>query len=235
MGAFVNIARHLTGLGHAVMVTTVHPTASIALRAAALKHAINEQLAALNQRGRKVIILAHSMGGLDARHMIARLGMEQSVTALVTISTPHRGSPYADYLLRHLNRFKALQLFHALGLDASAAIDLTTGACAEFNERTPDVPGVKYFSVSAARPMRQLSPLLYASWKIIDAVEGDNDGMVSVKSAAWANHLGTWPADHFHLLNHRFVLEVKQRTGDIRPYYAKLLKELSAAGIGRCE
>ena len=47
----------------------------------------------------RVVIIAHSMGGLDARYMISRLGMDDRVTALVTITTPHRGSPYADWCL----------------------------------------------------------------------------------------------------------------------------------------
>ena len=42
-------------------------------------------------------IIAHSMGGLDARHAIAHVpGLAGRVATLVTIGTPHRGSPVAD-------------------------------------------------------------------------------------------------------------------------------------------
>jgi len=45
---------------------------------------------------RKVHVLAHSMGGLDARYAIARLGLAGKVASLVTVGTPHRGTPVAD-------------------------------------------------------------------------------------------------------------------------------------------
>src|SRR5262249_5187529 len=40
---------------------------------------------------RAVHVFAHSMGGLDARYMISRLGMAKRVLSLTTIATPHRG------------------------------------------------------------------------------------------------------------------------------------------------
>jgi len=52
-----------------------------------------------------VNIVAHSMGGLDARYMISCLepkGVE--VRSLVTVATPHRGSAFADYVLGGLHR-----------------------------------------------------------------------------------------------------------------------------------
>jgi hypothetical protein len=61
--------------------------------------------------------------------------------------------------------------------------------------------------------------------------EGPNDSLVSVKSSTWAEHLGTWPADHWHTINHRFVVELKEPTGDISPYYGKVMDELRARQI----
>ena len=58
----------------------------------------------------------------------------------------------------------------------------------------------------------------------LHAAEGDNDCLVSVRSSTWGEHLGTWPADHFHILNRRLLIEWKKRTGDVRPYYAALLE-----------
>ena len=45
---------------------------------------------------KKIHIIAHSMGGLDSRYMISKLGMADRVLSLTTISTPHHGSPIAD-------------------------------------------------------------------------------------------------------------------------------------------
>ncbi|MGB9498652.1 MAG: alpha/beta fold hydrolase [Dissulfuribacterales bacterium] len=44
--------------------------------------------------GRKFCIIAHSMGGLVARHYIDR--HPGRVVGLVTLATPHHGSPLAD-------------------------------------------------------------------------------------------------------------------------------------------
>ena len=222
IGSFVGIDRMCTDRGYVPILTQVHPTASIERRARQLKTAILKRLG----RDGRFVIIAHSMGGLDARHMIRHLGMSDRVAALVTICTPHRGSAYADWSLRHLTRFGAMRLLRSIGLDVSAARDLTTQRCQGFNQRTPDVPGVRYYSISAARPMRQISPLLMQPYLIVRRAEGDNDGLVSVRSARWGEHLDTWPVDHLHVLNLRFTIELLTRGGDVRPRYESILDRL---------
>ena len=231
---FRGIDRAITDRGHPLILSRVHPTGSIERRARELKATILRQLRAQTfAKGRrdaneKLVILAHSMGGLDARYMISKLGMDDRVKALVTITTPHRGSPYADWAIRNLGqRLGGLQLMKLLGLDVRAISDLTTESCARFNDDVPDAPGVKYFSISAARPWHRVPPFAMHSHKLITDAEGPNDALVSVKSSTWAEHLGTWPADHWHTINHRFVVELKEPTGDITPYYAKVLERLA--------
>ena len=41
-------------------------------------------------------------------------------------------------------------------------------------------------------------------------------------------HLGVWPADHFHAVNHRFVLEIKRPTGNIVPFWMKAIERVTA-------
>src|SRR5206468_8061022 len=113
-----------------------------------------------------------------------------------------------------------------LKLDVRAAYDLTTDSCERFNEEVPDAPGVRYFSISASRPWHKVAPLFLHSHKIIAAKEGDNDGLVSVASAKWGEHLGTWPADHLHAINKRFTIELKNPTGDMVPRYLEILDRL---------
>lgn len=231
IGSFVGIDRVFAERGYTTMLTQVHPTASVARRASQLKSIILEHLKNLDGRDARVVIVAHSMGGLDARYMISQLGMDDKVAAVVTVSTPHRGSPYADWCFRHLTRFKTLQLFNAMGLDVGAAADLTGEACGRFNEKVPDAPGVKYYSVSAARPFWSVTPLLYQPYRVVYEAEGENDGLVSVRSAQWGEHLETWAADHWHLLNRRFVIEGEKGTGDIRPYYQRVIERLEGEGV----
>src|SRR5256885_9445421 len=95
---FHGIDRAFGERGYPVIVSRVHPTGSIELRATQLKSTILRKLKALKTpKTERVVIFAHSMGGLDARYMISRLGMDDRVSALVTITTPHRGSSYADW------------------------------------------------------------------------------------------------------------------------------------------
>src|SRR4051812_26243172 len=68
---FQGIDKALRRAGHPVLVTKVHPTGGVARRAEQLKAAIETGLASLNGHGHgKVLLVAHSMGGLDARHLI---------------------------------------------------------------------------------------------------------------------------------------------------------------------
>jgi triacylglycerol lipase len=233
---FQGIDKAIRKLGAPVIVTKVHPTGGIVRRATELKAAIESGLAELNGDGHhngspaKILLVAHSLGGLDARYMISRLGMADRVAALLTVTTPHRGSPYADWCVRHLGkRLGGFELMDMLGLDVHGIEDLTTEACARFNQDVLDVPGVPYFSVSAAREWPKVAPFVLHSHKVIQECEGDNDGLVSIKSATWGTHLCTWRADHFHTINKRYVLEFRNRTGNIAPYYVKAVQDVLAA------
>jgi triacylglycerol lipase len=218
------IERALAERGHPLIAARVHPTAGVAERAQQLKESILRQLAAGQLEDRPVVIIAHSMGGLDARYMIAHLGMQQRVRALLTISTPHRGSSFADWVMLHLGqRLRIARLVASLGLNWRAVFDLTRRECQQFNDQVPDSPMVRYFSVSAARPTRLMPKFLLLSHQIITASEGDNDGLVSVAASTWGTHLGTWPADHFHLINRRFTRTALRKNTNMAPRYLAAL------------
>ena len=116
-----------------------------------------------------------------------------------------------------------------LRLDVQSISDLTTEHCRQFNEDVPDAPRVKYFSVSAARPWRRVPPFAIHAHRVVYEAEGENDGLVSVKSSTWGTHLGVWPADHWHTINRRLVLELVKPTGDITPYYLEAIDRVMAA------
>jgi len=226
---FRGIDRAISNRGHPLIVTRVHPSSSIENRARQLKEIILRQLDILGRKQQKVILIGHSMGGLDARYAVAKLGMAEHVAAIVTITCPHRGSPYADWVVENLGRrLGGMQLVNFLRLDLQGIMDLTTDRCAAFNEQIKDVPDVKYFSISASRPWTRVPPFALHSHHVISAAEGDNDGLVSVKSSTWGELLGIWPADHWHTFNRRWVLELTDPTGDIVPYWMKMLNEVNA-------
>src|SRR6202163_260619 len=87
-------------------------------------------------------IIAHSMGGLDSRTLIARnlhgLSVPGRIASLTTLSTPHRGSPVADLLAgprpddpRRLVYDGLSQALGLLGVDIGALADLTTEGAAK--------------------------------------------------------------------------------------------------------
>jgi triacylglycerol lipase len=227
---FRGIDRALGIGGRRVIVPQVHPTAGIEMRARQLKAQILRHQRAAGRTDEPVIIIGHSMGGLDARYMIRKLDMEGRVAALLTVTTPHRGSPFADWCVRHLDRrIPIVSLIERFGWNMQAARDLTTDACRRFNDDVPDSDRVKYFSISAARPWHLVPAFAYISHKVIREAEGDNDGLVSVKSSSWATTLGTWPADHWHTINRKLVWEIRNPTGDIAPYYRRAVAAVDAA------
>ncbi|KAI9885113.1 MAG: hypothetical protein M1823_003081 [Watsoniomyces obsoletus] len=83
--------------------------------------------------------------------------------------------------------YKALE---SLGMESGAFSQLTRRYMQdEFNPRTPDVPGVRYFSYGAS-----VEPSLFSvfrhSHRIIEREEGPNDGLVSVASSQWGGEEG---------------------------------------------
>ncbi|KAF8817137.1 alpha/beta-hydrolase [Phlegmacium glaucopus] len=116
-----NVLRILRGkVGAEVIVTSVPGTGSIQSRAARL----DEQLQS-HARGRGINFLAHSMGGLDCRHLISRIRpAEYAPLSLTCISTPHRGSPFMDWCAANIGigklRQQEKELAETLGRDMQA-------------------------------------------------------------------------------------------------------------------
>ncbi|TKY84599.1 hypothetical protein EX895_006501 [Sporisorium graminicola] len=85
-------------MGVDVLVHGVPPTGSIQERAESLhKFLISDEAGV---RGKKLNFVAHSMGGLDVRHLLTHIRpkpQEYTPVSLTTISTPHRGSPFMDW------------------------------------------------------------------------------------------------------------------------------------------
>ncbi|EMD41945.1 hypothetical protein CERSUDRAFT_110499 [Gelatoporia subvermispora B] len=175
-----------------VLMTRVPATSSPIDRAKVLMEKINE-----TYPGRSVHLIGHSMGGLDCRYLTTHLTERKfDVLSITTISTPHRGSSFADHFLTTVGRERLPSVLSLLDLlpngggDGKAFEFLTVENMRKFNEETPDVPGVKYFSWGAV-----YEPGLIDTWKwphsVILEKEGPNDGLVSLKSAKWGTYLGT--------------------------------------------
>ncbi|KDQ63367.1 hypothetical protein JAAARDRAFT_376099 [Jaapia argillacea MUCL 33604] len=142
---------------------------------------------------------SESLAQTDEPHEETERVMEPlpfKVLSVTTIATPHRGSSFADYFMETIGKERLPQVLGLLDLlpngggDGSAFEFLTTTNMKKFNEETPDVEGVKYFSWGAV-----YEPGLIDTWKwshsVILEKEGPNDGLVSVASSKWGTYLGT--------------------------------------------
>jgi triacylglycerol lipase len=226
MSYWTNVPEAIAAAGNRVYVPRLPPTASIVRRAATLKTFLDRELP-----GEAVHLIAHSMGGLDSRYMITHLGMADRVRSLTTLGTPHRGTAFADWGIRRVERL-VRPVFDLLGLSREAFHDLATAACREFNDRTPDAPGVRYFSVAGRFALDWTLPEWQLSHRIIARLEGDNDGLVAVSSAKWGEAFEVWEGDHASLVNRALTPSpVRPRWGDRLPAYAALLERLADAGL----
>ena len=142
-------------------------------------------------------IIAHSMGGLDARYMISRLGMAPYVDSLTTISTPHTHDPVIDLIPSAFGEeLKVIDILKKLFIDMEAFGDLTTTSIQEFNENTPDAPGVKYFSYAGAKKYIHRREFFHTSFQYLTENFGPNDGLVTVEGSKWGKYIRTIDADH---------------------------------------
>ena len=188
---FRGIVEHLRAKGIDVYTPRVDPSANIAQRAAQLA----AQVRAIPAR--RVNIIGHSMGGLDARYAITRLGLDAHVSSLVTIGTPHYGTPLADHGTWLGNRMGLSALLRLLGCEVGAFENLTTAHLAAFNAEVLDKEQVFYASVvGRAAPSTRMHRLMQAPRKVLDYLEGDNDGLVPVSSQVWGQVLLNVEACH---------------------------------------
>ena len=173
---FKSITTHLESRGFRVF----HPNQDFAgpvdLRAEQLRARVNDVLA--TTRAQKVNIIAHSMGGLDARHMIVDKGMADRVANLVTIGTPHLGTILADHVIDNGGFLLKDALRRIVNLDGFD--DLRISALYAFNRRAEHqeaTNGVNYQTFAAAEDLAMVFLPLMPAWVFIRDHAGRQQGL----------------------------------------------------------
>lgn len=224
---FRKIPRHLAHAGNRVFLSRVEPAASIKKRSETLKREI-QRLAG----DEPVHIVAHSLGGLDARHMITHLGMAGKILSLTTIGTPHLGTVLADRIVEGVLEGTFETWLARRGIDHGAFRDLTRESCRAMNIATPDAPGVRYFSIGGRKERRKMLYALRFGHDAIFPVEGENDGLVSIASARWGESLDVWDCDHVNQVGWTGPREwLFGYSVDARPLYDKIIQKLASLGF----
>ena len=203
---------------------------------------------------RRVNLIAHSQGGLDARYYATLLDLNNRVVSITTIATPHMGTAVAGLLSGVVELGPtdgqivdalisgAAELFGTTGDSFSDQLaQMTPENMDIFNADIPDVPGVQYYSW-AGKSCRYLqwscqsemdgetvSSYFLLSHAYLESQEGDNDGLVSVSSAEWGTFLGVLPADHIDEVGHKF--DLSSQPFDAADFYLSEARRLADLGL----
>jgi triacylglycerol lipase len=218
---FRGVPRRLHREGVDVHVVQLAPVAGIAVRAKQLA----ERIEAMPSK--RVNIVAHSMGGLDARYAITRLGLSKRVASLTTIGTPHRGTPLADLGTELLGeRLGLRKMCEALGIGVDAFYDVTSSRMTAFNREVEDASGVTYASIVgvAKGGVMQLSAALVPGYLYLSQTAGPNDGLVTAESQRWGQIIEEIDADHWAQIGW-------SRRFDASRMYEDLVRRLSDWGL----
>ena len=245
---FSSIPAHLKSRGYEAAFPILHPSETVEFRSSQLQDFLDQ-----HYPDRRVHIIAHSMGGLDARYLASPNGRNQGhrLISITTIATPHHGSSHARLFLalrlmqilavlfRTAARWRRLDdeprtFLDIMGEGKTAGVQQLTREYMgnQFNPNVPDHPDVVYRSYSGKMCGRHGAPpalTFLAQWLLLWIMEGSNDGLVSVPSARWGDWRGVIAADHRDEIGH--LRPRKWIAFDRLEFYARLAEEL--AGLER--
>ncbi|KAG9890766.1 alpha/beta-hydrolase, partial [Aureobasidium melanogenum] len=215
------IREALAAKGIEVITATVPPSGSIEARAQKLSEDIHKKA-----KGKSVNIIAHSMRpGLSIYDQSTQTAKRQGALAnddrntssglfirrchvlldwTYVFLTSYNLYPTTDKRISHTatNIPKLYKMLEFFGFETGAFSQLTQKYMREnFNPKTPDREGIAYYSYGATVYPRFWS-MFRQSHRIIQRLEGDNDGLVSVQSSKWGTYKGTLKdVSHLDMIN----------------------------------
>lgn len=239
MNAFGKIGDALEADGNDVYIADNDGFGRIATNAEQLRVFVENVLEKTGKE--KVNIIAHSKGGLDSKYMITELGMEDKIASLTTLCTPHRGSIVASWIWRLPRFIKRIIAFfintfykYSMGDKYPDAM----GACEELllideSEQTLSFSAKIYCQSYSSSLKRARDCFIMAlpmkMTKHFQKVE--NDGLVSVESAKFANYRGEafdFSVSHVQIIDLFSKSEQKEK---IYLFYRSICDELAEMGF----
>ena len=144
----------------------------------------------------RVTVIAHSKGGVDANAASVFYGAGPKIQRVITLGTPHWGTPVAD--LAYSNW--AAWIAELLGERTEGTYVMQTGYMRYFRSIADGQdPALPYHTVAGYR----CGPAFTALWLGCIAIAGEDDGLVPVWSARkpGASHLaqGRWDHDEIRM------------------------------------
>lgn len=206
-GVMQREARHLRARGVTAFAPTVAPYGTLDERSGGW----DAHFARILQEtgAERLNLLAFSSGGLDARLVARRPAWAGRIASLVTLSTPHRGTPLAAWALGRPDRLArvVLAVMQRAGRLAWPEPPRLADALAGL---TPDAVGARfapdeavdgawcasYTSAAGGGTRASLHPGLIVPHRLLTRLAGASDGIVPTTSMAWVEVLGHVEADH---------------------------------------
>ena len=192
----------------------------------------------------KVNIIAHSKGGLDSRYLISSLGYGDKVASLTTISTPHKGSIIADYILSNDIFFRPfvkdfvnimVKLYGDNSPEPSGILnELSSENIRKVNEENDDVSGVYYSSYFSVMKKWTDNVTFYPTYHYLRKHSVINDGVVCLDSAKWGEDFTLIEGDKSEGICHTDMIDVTRHkiSGvDIPEVYLDIAKKLEKKGF----
>lgn len=216
------------------------PYATIETRAEGWARVIEKLLEKLDAD--RINIVAHSMGGLDIRHALAKLDIAGSTESLTTVCTPHRGTSLAELALKTPDTIRdkigdfldwmGNNLYPRTESDSLGSVEqLTRQYITEvFNPSIPDPEDIPCYSFTSAVGRGTDHPIMVITRyqnNFIYEEEGINDGFVSVESGKWGEHIKTGSISHLEQIN----LRIKDDRKDLfKTFWLDVIKMLEEKG-----
>jgi len=214
---FPGVVPYLSEAGNIAKAIPVHPWKNIDFRARQIQEAIENDP---DLEGQKVNLIAHSMGGLDARYLVSCLDFADRVASIVSIASPHHGSPLADWLV----------WIPGLCRTFPAIPCLTEKAAVEFNLHTKDSDRVVYLSIPTWTPFWSCCPAMWPSWLALFLKGGQNDGQVTLRSSRWGEVMEVAKADHVQVIGLRYGFNSLNGKSHL-DLYGRITEKLADRGL----
>lgn len=193
----------------------------------------------------KVNIIGHSHGAVYSRYAITNLpGLADKVASHTSISGPHRGSAMAELFLAIMEGNFIEDAFNAffhliMGDDVTDTVKnlqcLTRDYMRNvFNPNTPNIDGIYYQSYAYKINKIAGAGIFVPTWPILKMYEGDNDGMVSTKSAVWGDFKGVFKGARWSGVNHLSCIDMLWGVTfgfDAVGHFEEIVSDLKEAGF----
>lgn len=182
---FVDTKKYFSKLGLTCHIARIHSEASVETNALELKNYIEELYWGC---GKRVLLLGHSKGGVDAAAAISKYwsDLKEKVAGLVVIQSPYGGSPIASDILREgqiadaeTRRIMELIICKIVKGDIRSLDDLTYDKRRDFLAKHPlpsDFPTVSFHTEVSIAPevLSTMSHIAHAElpWLPLPTIDG---------------------------------------------------------------